>query len=1207
MSDSRTVTLVVKDANEGDMWRMHLYVDGDPVATNRTLTSGEVQSQRDLVDEYLSWFETGGLPLVEEDTLAAIGGQLFETWMADDWEDLESGLTPPGRSRFVVASDVPAVLNLPWSLLRLPGRDEALGLDPMSSVRLHPAAEQLTSDSGERRPGPLRVLYSACAPRDAGDLGYEKEEYQLLQTLTQPGHDVEHFGCDLGRFDELQDRVREYNPHVVHLTGHGVVADGEAHFAFENEEGYADLRPGNQIVHDALTGRKVQCVFVSGCETGQAPEIEATNGLCQDLVSNGVSLSVGWAASILDDVATEFGNTFYAELSAGEDVDRAVIQARRDARALCRERVEDDGVVDVSWTLPVLYTATTQADLFDPDRHEDPPKPSVEQRLLQGMTEGHAKYFIGRRREQQALLPKLRSGNLTTVLLTGLGGVGKSTLATRLARSLQKDGFTPIAVSSKTGNPLTAGRLLNRCHEVFLVEDADGPYQKLQSEEVDLQTRLRLLVQLLNRNRFTLVLDNFEENLDLESHEILDDTLTWFLPYLLENLTGDSRCLVTSRYRPVDLGEDLPPFATELPLTDLTRGSFFKYLLDDEAIEERYHSGDLSHDLLSRVYDLLGGTPRFLEQVREVLGDMSSDELADGLDTVDLPDVAEENRLWERRDKYVQDLFVDQLYEAIEPPEARTALSRAAVYTIPVTAEGYAAAADVDEDRMRDWIAEWQRRTFVVPVQTDVAEEELWGIPALLRTWFLERLDTEKRRSAHQAAGEWLDRYAEPNVENQLGNYWIEVKSEARSQFMESEDFENARRITDQISDLLVHRDFYEKAILLNEEVLEGEEHPKPMLWLGRSYSAIAEYGESEKWYRKAKKTADEDSPQVHLVCEHGLGSILLERGEYERARSKFQDAVKLQQEIGDEFGEAKARHQLANVDLKMGRYEKARFQYKRSLEISENISDKSGEAASRVQLATLGLKKGSRNYEEARSEFEQAIQIYQEIGARSKEASVRHQFASVLLEQEEYEEASEELGKVLRVRQEIGDRSGRASTIHQLATILLRKGSNIEAINKFEESLIIYNKIEDRKGEAGTQHQIASAYRECGEYEKAVTRLAKSLYIRQKIKDRAGEGATFANLGIFAAEDFGQLREGFWMLQVAYDILSSIDHKRAEKVKPSIMGIVSELGYSEDRLKEEVEHVRQSYLENQGWNLIKQSFDGVKLPDDVPSFGESK
>lgn len=279
MPDWTTITLAIKESAGGGSFASHLYVDEEPVATNRTLSPADTQVQRELSDDYLSLFEQPQIPLVEEEALRTIGTQLFGTWLDDDWGGVEDELSPTAHRRFVVASDVPAVLNLPWSLLQLPGEDEPIGLDPTSSLRLHPAAERLAESNDERRPGPLRVLYSACAPRDAGNLGWEKEESQLLQTLTQPGQDVEHFGCDLGAFTEFQNRVREYRPHVVHLTGHGVVNEGEAHFAFEDEKGDTDLRPGDQIVRGALAGRDVQCVFVSGCETGQAPAVGATNGL----------------------------------------------------------------------------------------------------------------------------------------------------------------------------------------------------------------------------------------------------------------------------------------------------------------------------------------------------------------------------------------------------------------------------------------------------------------------------------------------------------------------------------------------------------------------------------------------------------------------------------------------------------------------------------------------------------------------------------------------------------------------------------------------------------------------------------------------------------------------------------------------------------------------------------------------------------------
>jgi len=41
--------------------------------------------------------------------------------------------------------------------------------------------------------------------------------------------------------------VNEYRPHIFHRTGHGVVRDGQGHFAFEKEDGTADLVPAKEL------------------------------------------------------------------------------------------------------------------------------------------------------------------------------------------------------------------------------------------------------------------------------------------------------------------------------------------------------------------------------------------------------------------------------------------------------------------------------------------------------------------------------------------------------------------------------------------------------------------------------------------------------------------------------------------------------------------------------------------------------------------------------------------------------------------------------------------------------------------------------------------------------------------------------------------------------------------------------------------------
>lgn len=1196
MPDWTTITLAMKES--GDTLSSHLYVDEEPVATNQALSPTATKAQRELSDDYLSLFEQPQIPLVEEEALRTMGTQLFKTWLADDWKDVEEVLAPTGRRRFVVASDVPAVLNLPWSLLRLPEADEPVGLDPTSSLRLHPVTERLPKSNDERRPGPLRVLYSACAPRDAVELGYEKEEYQLLQTLTQPDQDVAHFGCDLGAFNELQNRVREYRPHVVHLTGHGVVNEGEAHFAFEGEKGGTDLRPGDQIVNDALAGRGVQCVFVSGCETGQAPAVEATNGLCQDLVASGVPLSVGWAASILDDVAMEFGDTFYAELSAGEDVDRAVVQARRDARRLCAERVEEDGVIDASWTLPVLYTATTQPELFDPSQHEDSPKPSVEQNPLPGMTEGHADYFIGRRREQQRLLPDLRSGSLNTVFLTGLGGVGKSTLATRLARALQKDGFTPIAVPSTEDDPLTAGRLLDRCYEAFLAEDVDDGYQRLRSEEIALRDTLRLLVQLLNQNRFTLVLDNFERNVDRETHEILNDNLAWFLPYLVENLTGSSRCLVTSRYCPAALGDELPPVATERSLTDFPESAFFKYLLDDDTVRRRYRSGDLPRDLLSRVYELLGSTPRFLEQVREALQDMPANELEDALDAVDLPEDTAENRLQELRDEYVEDLFVDQLYGAIEPPEARAALSRAAVYTIPMTAEGYAAAADVDEADVGDWLDAWRRRTFVAAVQTDDSDTERWIIPTLLRPWLLKQIDEDERREAHDAAGIFLEDVRAEDRWTELGISPLDIAFEARSRYLDADRFDEALSVSSDIFKSLSAMGMNEEIYQLSEELLDYRQSPTAMNWAARALSGLGRVDHAEQWYDQAIDVSENRSPE-YATAKHGKGALKISVGEIPEGRELLHQAISVRQEIGDTEREASSRQVLGSSFATQGKFDRAQEQFERSLDLLEGTGDVHTEANTIKEIASCERQKG--NFDEAKQRYQKALNIFRRVGDRSLEAHVMHEVGSLYLDQQRLEPARKWFEDALDLCREIQNRRGEALALHQIAAVDYRSGKFSRAKQGYEEAIDVYNEIRMKRELGAALHDLGLIDKEKeGDTKNALQRFLSALTVRQEIGDRSGEATTLSVIGTLAWET-GARKVGLELMVLGYVLMEQTGHHDAKKLRDQAVLYLFMQGGSDQSIEELKGRAREKYDEDRGWSLIQEAFPDADFPDDVP------
>ena len=784
----------------------------------------------------------------------------------------------------------------------------------------------------------------------------------------------------------------------------------------------------------------MQCVFVSGCQSGKAPR-EALSGICQSLVGAEVPLAVGWAASIADDLATNFARTFYKTLKDGQTIDRALLLARQEAWKVCQKRG------DPSWTLPVLYSATNQCMIFDSDPQkpvELPSRPTIVQEALPGMKEGHAEHFVGRRREQQRLLPALRSGDLQVVIITGLGGSGKSTLATRLARKLETSGFILIPVSNSKENPLNSARLLQAFGDAFrkaarktktvnaskadelaaLVEDLNNP-------KLSVQSRLHDAVAALNEGRFLLLLDNFESNLDEADRHILDTEISGFYQYLLGSLSGSSRAIITTRYPPSD-EPVLPPKVRPVSLGDFPESSFLKIMQRDPEVERRIRSGGLPMALLRELYQKFGGTPRFLLQIREAIKEMDAELLEAELAKVELPTGTESGELQKLRDKYFGDIFTERLYGYLSS-ESQKALCRSAVYGVPVTQEGLKAVSGEPLDRVSVFARSWQDRAFAYQ-ETGKSKEPLWIVYGLLRGWLQAKLYLDEQKAAHKAAGDFLVEMDALNQGDELGLSSMICVIEARSHYLNAEEIELARGLTMRLSGSLILSGFYDEVRQLNAELLSYEEHPSSMIWIARAYSDQGKYDYASQWYQCALRASGDSNHKEISASWHGLATIDLMKGDYDAAYEKFQRALAICKENGDRAGEASTLHNLATIELNKGNYDSARNMFKKILEVRLQIGDLSGEASALHALATIDLNEGE--YDVAYEKFQKVIEIRRLIGDYHGESSTLHQLATIDMKKGDYDSACKNFQKSLQISLQIGDLPGEASALHALATI---------------------------------------------------------------------------------------------------------------------------------------------------------------------------
>ena len=1034
MSQDPTITLSINESGDrsNSFYLFQVFLDGEPLTINQSLSLSDSSAVQEISRSFGSLFEQGGCrPKNDASAQRTLGERLFSLWLAPAWDKIQEA-TPSGSIRLlVIASEATEILNLPWELL-LPPEGEFLGIDPRFSVRRLPGSGKLLAPfSGVLRPRPLRLLFTACAPIDQAALDYEREEEALFRAVL--GQDVAFDSCDLGTFEELKEKVNEFRPHILHLTGHGAVVDGKGYFVFENEEGTADPVPADDLRH-FLAGSGVQCVFVSGCQSGKAPR-EALAGVCQALVGAEVPLAVGWAASIADDIATRFALRFYKTLKDGQTVDRALCLARQDAWKDC------EGRSDPSWTLPVLYSATNQGKIFDPDKQrpvELPTRTPAINRALPGMKEGYAEHFVGRRREQRQFLPALKSGEIDILILTGLGGSGKSTLATRLARKLESC-FDPIPFSSSKTNLLNSAHLLQAFGDAFRktarklrtsntqrADELSALAEDLNNPQITVESRLHDAVSALNEGSFLLLLDNFESNMDEEDLHILNAEISGFYKYLLESLSGGSRAIITTRYPPSDVSV-LPPKVHPEALGDFSLSSLIKVLQRDPELERRIRSGELPMSLLRMLHEKFGGTPRFLLQIKEALKEMDAEELEIELKNITLPSDVKSSELQKLKDKYFADIFAERLFGYLSP-ESQKALCRSAVYGVPVTLDGLKAVSlELSED-VSDFVQGWQDRAFVYR-ETEKSKEPLWIVYGLLRSWLLDRLSEDERKVAHRAAGDFLFEMVKQNRMDELGLSWVDCMMYARSAYLQAQSLEPARNATDLISGFFVTCGFYDLVRLMNFELLGFEEHPSQMIWIARTYMDQGDYDSAKILYERCIHAIPNLDPRYKALAIYGLAAIDLRRDNREAARKKSNKARKIMKANGDIAGEAAILLQLATIDLRI------------------------------------------RDFNGAHKKLTKVMKIMTEIGYPAGVAVTLHQFASIGLIDGNHEAVHDLLVNALRIQQTSGGIVGEAAAFHQLGILYWKMGCLQEGFRLVALSYVIVNSIGHEKAKMSLEN----------------------------------------------------------------------------------------------------------------------------------------
>ena len=214
-------------------------------------------------------------------------------------------------------------------------------------------------------------------------------------------------------------------------------------------------------------------------------------------------------------------------------------------------------------------------------------------------------------------------------------------------------------------------------------------------------------------------------------------------------------------------------------------------------------------------------------------------------------------------------------------------------------------------------------------------------------------------------------------------------------------------------------------------------------------------------WYQVLLNAAQQFDNQVAIgIALGGLGLAWADLGKSGQAKDYFEQALVIAHDINDRRGESVALGSLGNVWKALGEPRKAIEYLEQSLVIGREIGDRRNEGNTLGNLgnawAALGEHSKSIDY------YEQQLVIVREIGDRRGEGSALCNLGNAWAGLGKPSKAIDYNEQALVIFREIGDRRDEGNVLVIFALVYHRIGETVEAINRAEAALAIYEAIED-------------------------------------------------------------------------------------------------------------------------------------------------
>jgi len=923
-------------------------------------------------------------------------------------------------------------------------------------------------------------------------------------------------------------------------------------------------------------------ITLSACHTDAAAAGEAAS-FAAALCARGAAAVIGTEASVTDTYATRLFARLYGRLAQARtpEVIAALAEARREVQRELETSPDhrDNQLAGLGeWATVTILAASGSVPILGPE-HRSAGAPGPSRPHIAGLAGREDWYFVGRRAEQRSWPADLTGPAAAGIVIYGIGGTGKTTLAAELTARIRDREPGRILVSL-TG-PLTLESLLaavtTTIRRELLISGQDAAAIRALDiagrADLGWQDRLGILRgHILDHVPLLLLLDNFEDNLRPEGdawYAVVDQALAGLLAAWVAD-PGRARLLVTCRYR-FALPGGAERALSFRQLGALSPAETMKLAWSLPALDR------LDDGQLKQMWRLVGGHPRSLEYLDALLsgGQARYPDVTGRLTTAITGRLKGADRgqwlaahtgleaaLAETVALAADDVLLDDLLARLaEVPGAADLLLGVSVYREPIDDNAVlfvTGQPDPDAEHIPDWKAASEQVTRILASAGITVDEsfDLASVPAQVRTRLAPHLAELNRQpvppfrpppgldgqvAACQAASLLT-------LSGRGGQLRFFVHRWTASELAGRAAREPGQRLAGAHRQAAAYWQWRVRVWPQNEaadvhDLLEARHH---LLQAGDTEDAgqVTEAAVDQlhtwgAWDQEASLIHDTlarlpaDSPrQANWI--HQLGVLAQVRGDYGEAARQYQRCLDIFERLGDQAGMATTYHNLGILAQGRGNYDEAARLYQRALDIKERLGDQSGLANSYGQLALLAQDRG--DYDEAARQFQRALDISERLGDQDGMAASYHNLGTLSQDRGDYDEAARQFQRSLAISERLGDQSNMATSYHHLGINAQLRGDYDQAASQYQRALDISERLGDQAGMAAGYGQLALLAQDGGDYDEAARQYQRALDTFERLGDQAAMATVYHNLGILT-QSRGDYDEAARLYQRALDI----------------------------------------------------------------------